>query len=247
MQRMRRLFLTRLVISKPFTFGLRCILYPLVIGYRIVRWLKTGGREIYAEAKIRQMSKNPLHLAHQRDKSYSIDEVRRRYRCEHLSIEEFIQVALPCPTLVSQLAPVAVEKIKKFAKSNLSLAHWKRQLGDLGLKPQHSFAAALLVTLVFVLVIRPAETGAKSVKALALTSIALEQTETCNNLARMCVDDSRPEKRMPSDWPIFITLCCPEIERLNFRTAFVIEGRERPPDEFWRKIDHIPIQLFSSR
>ena len=187
------------------------------------------------------MSKNPLHLAHQRDKSYSIDEVRRRYRCEHLSIEEFIQVALPCPTLVSQLAPVAVEKIKKFAKSNLSLAHWKRQLGDLGLKPQHSFAAALLVTLVFVLVIRPAETGAKSVKALALTSIALEQTETCNNLARMSIKSPDTKKFTDWHWPRDIWMREWKLRVPQLFRPVPLEEIRPPLEMIERQIDHNPI------
>ncbi|OGI25105.1 MAG: hypothetical protein A3J76_02670 [Candidatus Moranbacteria bacterium RBG_13_45_13] len=97
--------------------------------------------------------------------------------------------------LYAYISPEDLERIKLFAKSNLSLAHWRQQLSGFGLKPRHSFAAALLVSLIFVFVIRPAEAGAKSMKNFAGKNVAIEQIEATKNLARSNIAGEKMQQR----------------------------------------------------
>ena len=101
--------------------------------------------------------------------------------------------------LFAHISEEEQEKIKAFAKSKLSLSHWKEHLSELGLKPRHCLASALMVTLVFVFVIRPAEASAKSVKSFSGSAATLRQMGSSQNPARMSIDDKKiqPEK---SSW-----------------------------------------------
>ncbi len=97
--------------------------------------------------------------------------------------------------LFSYMSEEELERIKKFAKSNLSLSEWQEQLRELGLKPRHSLASALMVTLAFAFLIRPADAGMKSVKNLAGKAVALEQIAETKNLARANIADETIQEK----------------------------------------------------
>jgi len=148
--------------------------------------------------------------------------------------------------LFAYISEENLEKIKEFAKSNLSFSEWKRQLREMGLKPRHSLASALMVTLMFMFFIRPAEAGVKKIKSYA-GSMALERIESFQNLPRMGIDDSsRAESEKSSrsgdrvkdemavgHWQDEVILLCILVphQHLLFPLA-----------EFFRKIFHIPLQ-----
>lgn len=148
--------------------------------------------------------------------------------------------------LFSHISEEEQEKIEAFTKGYLSLSEWRRQLCELGLKPRHSFAAALLVTLVFVFVIRPAEAGAKQAKDFA-GNFALEEIAKSQNLARMSIDDAnkiQPEKySQPWDIPgADLAVDSYACETYLSQCYFAQKTIFAPITKFFRKIFHVPIQ-----
>lgn len=148
--------------------------------------------------------------------------------------------------LFSHISEEDQEKIEAFAKSNLSLSHWKQQLADLGLKPKHNFALALAVTMIFVFVIRPLEASAKSVKDFSGTNLVLEQIST-KSLPRMSINDDKKIQPEKTGWSWKRTADDVAMDVCKFNTTqpfiflpcyFLI----RFAKDFIRKIFHIPLQ-----
>jgi hypothetical protein len=138
------------------------------------------------------------------------------------------------------------EKIRQFAKSNLSLAEWRSQLAEMGLRPRHSFAAAMIVTLLFVIVVRPAEASAKQAKDFT-GNATLEQIANSQNLARMSIDHAKKIRPEKSSWPwegagadlaleSISSAVCPRCVRLAQQNIIALLT------EFFRDIFHIPLQ-----
>jgi hypothetical protein len=143
--------------------------------------------------------------------------------------------------LLGKLAPWDVARLTAYAKSKISFAEWKRQLAVSGYKPQHSFAAAFLVSLVFVIAIRPAEAGAKKFGNLLLSSNTLEQTEKCNNLARMSIDNPDAKKIPGWKWVRDLIICGWKLQVLQIFRQILLEEIRPPLKIIERKVDHIPI------
>jgi hypothetical protein len=148
--------------------------------------------------------------------------------------------------LFSHISEGEQEKIKTFAKSKLSFSHWRQQLADLGLKPRHSLASALLVTLVFVFVIRPAEASSKSLKNFARGNVALEQIETTKNLARGNIETEKVQRGNNCGGNELADCRDAAIEMVAsrkpvFSFLLVISKIISPLTEFSDAIDHIPI------
>jgi hypothetical protein len=101
--------------------------------------------------------------------------------------------------LFAYISEKDLEKIKRFAKSNLSFSQWRGQLRELGFKPRHSLASALLVTLMFMFFIRPLEAGTRQVKD-HVTNLALEQIVSSQNLPRMSIVDAGKNHLEKSRW-----------------------------------------------
>jgi hypothetical protein len=148
--------------------------------------------------------------------------------------------------LFAYISEENLERIKGFAKSNLSLSEWRRQLREMGLKPRHTLASALMVTLMFMFFIRPAEAGAKKMKNYA-GSIALEQIESFQNLPRMGIDKAMKIQAEKSSWTEDkkkddLAIRCWQDE--VFLPCILVPHHYFlfPLAEFFRKIFHVPLQ-----
>jgi hypothetical protein len=138
-------------------------------------------------------------------------------------------------------------RIKNFAKNGLPIQVWRDLLTLRGLRPVHSLAAALAVTLIFTLLPRPVEAKSKPMKQFDPVSVSWQVFSY--HLPRMAIDDGQTDLKIPGvicgekafrkeplDSPYF-----PDVSRLTIlRTIFRFQ-------EVWREIVHIPLsRLFSS-
>jgi len=148
--------------------------------------------------------------------------------------------------LFAYLSEEDQERIRQFAKTNLSLSYWRRQLTELGLKPRHSLTSALLVTLIFVFVIRPVEASAKSIKDFSGSSYILEQIST-KNLPRMSIDGVNKIQPEQSDWPLKKNVGDMAVQVYEFVNTLPYSFLPRDTfrkfiDELIREIFHVPLQ-----
>jgi hypothetical protein len=152
--------------------------------------------------------------------------------------------------IFSYLSKEDQEKIKQFAKSNLSIAEWKREISELGFRPRHSFAAALAVTLLFAFCIRPIEASVSNLKPFKQGNAALVQIEETQNLARSQIESDNPRKikaeKQKTGFEISaLDLCINEAVRCTKPLHYWIRlvfGSQILRSQFFRKIDHIPIK-----
>ena len=138
-----------------------------------------------------------------------------------------------------------LERIKSFARSNLSISEWRRMLSEAGLQPRHSLAAALLVTLVFTFILRPLEAGATKIEA-GNSNLVLEQISSSCNLARMCIDKQEVINSGPQCFPWDFGKDILKIETVE--ASPVSPGGLVPGErfissslEYFREILHVPI------
>lgn len=148
--------------------------------------------------------------------------------------------------IFAPLSEAETARLKEVIGKSLSFAQWRRQLAELGFKPRHSFVAALLVTLMFVIVIRPLEAGAKEVKDFA-GNLVLEQIATSQNLARMSIEDAekiQPEKCSSPSPRTGDALAADRCECAFFLRCcyFTQKNILALMAEFFREIFHIPLQ-----
>lgn len=143
--------------------------------------------------------------------------------------------------LLGRLTPWDVARLTAFAKSKIPLSEWKRRLAEAGHKPRHTFAAAFLVSLVFVMFIRPAEAGARSLKGFTLASISLEQMRATSNLARMSIESPDAKKFTDWQWPRDIGICGWKLRFPRLFRPVPLEEIRPPLETIGKRIDHIPI------
>lgn len=89
--------------------------------------------------------------------------------------------------LFGSLSEEEIRRLKEFRDNNLTLSAWREHLSSLGLKPKHSLAAAMAVTLLIALVPVLAQAETKDKAKEILPKVALEQIVQ-NYSARMNID-----------------------------------------------------------
>lgn len=147
--------------------------------------------------------------------------------------------------LFGSLSEVELQRLKDFRKNNLSLSVWRQQLRQLGLKPQHCFAAALAVT-VFLSVLPSISKAETKVKNL-LPETAWEQVvDQGQHLARMRISDDEQSQNNAGQQDkadIFV-------EFFNLKIFFVeklieIQKSLLMLKEVYFHIDHVPLFGYS--
>jgi hypothetical protein len=145
------------------------------------------------------------------------------------------------PWALGRLAPWDMAKLERYAKSKLTLKEWRATLAEVGFTPRRSFAAAFLVSLIFVVLIRPAEAGANSLKNFTLMSISLEKIETTSNLARMSIDNPDAKKISVWKWARDLIICGWKLQVLQIFRQILLEEIRPLLEMIGKRIDHIPI------
>lgn len=141
--------------------------------------------------------------------------------------------------LFTYLSENEIRKIREFGASMLPLNFWRKRLAGLGLKPRHSLAAALVVTLIFALLPAFVQAGTKAKKQNGPATIVQLSEQ---HLARMDLggDKDSPEQA-PSKVQAAIQATCFLV--LLLRAFFRMSEAIIRMDPLCRKIDHIPLSV----
>lgn len=141
--------------------------------------------------------------------------------------------------LFSCLSEQEIQKIKDFKASTLSISIWWKQLTDLGLKPKHCLASALIVTLLinFFPILSQAE---KKGRNACLSEITSGQTN--QHLARMSIDNDHGNSGW-DDWPDKPPICFEMNDLSPIIIIWILQIRKKyfRFKKVCRQIDHVPL------
>ncbi|MFZ2626117.1 MAG: hypothetical protein WAX81_00320 [Candidatus Moraniibacteriota bacterium] len=136
-----------------------------------------------------------------------------------------------------------VGKIEQFAKSRLAISVWCRMLLQEGLRPRHTFVAAILVTLIFSVLPRPVDADAGFISKVGQCFI-FEQTEI--HLPRMSIDSAKYVAGNLASHVDSFGESVFVVEDINFQnilavSRFQLERLRFIKQEIWQKIFHVPV------
>ena len=150
--------------------------------------------------------------------------------------------------LFAPLSQEEIAKLKDRAKRGLSYFEWRSELNGSGLGPKHGMALALAATVILLIIPRDSIAQVCS-KAVFFDDLSvIERIGSCNNLARMSIDQEKITK-LPQEFhfqgdnncPIAVKDVFPGI--LRFIRARVFEKKiARWKTNFFKEIFHIPLK-----
>lgn len=140
--------------------------------------------------------------------------------------------------LFSLFSENEISEIKKFAKSNISLKKYRQKLSDNGLIVRHSFAPALLISLVFL--------------------VLSEQNSLAQNISSTFSDENKIEQRENAPPNLSLENCI-EFEKFDLiynqglysallisKTSKFADEPEKCLDGFNEGVKHVPILIFNN-
>ena len=143
------------------------------------------------------------------------------------------------------------KKIKNFAEHGLPITAWRMMLRLKGLKPVHTLAAAMAVTLIFAVLPRPVEAKTRPIRDPGPSYVCLQ--EISNHLARMSIsEDDQIKDRCGTDFQQDIgkTMSWEKptgMRQIPLVGKLMIIHSPFCLQEVIRKIEHIPLtRLFSA-
>lgn len=148
--------------------------------------------------------------------------------------------------LFTYLSPEEIQKIKKFRESTLSLRSWREQLAASGLKPQHSLALALVVTLLVSFI--PSLTQAETKKEGSCQHKVCLQQVVDQYAARISIEDDQPAHGFNHDWQDRMPATFEENDFNPIVTIWYLKILEKvfQLENVCRQIDHIPLYGYSA-